>query len=134
MAARKPAARKATARATPEGPPWLEWLMAGLGLLLVLGALAVIGRDIVAPGGPAVIETRVASVQGRPGDWRAGIEVRNTGGATASAVQIEGQLGEQTAAVTLDYVPAGGQKTIVLGFESDPRTGLKVRALGWVDP
>lgn len=115
-------------------PPVLEWIMGGLGLLLTLAVLAIILREGLSAGGPPVIEPALQAVHGDPGRWRAEIEVRNTGPTTAAAVEIEGVLGDETAAATLDYVPAGGRETITLGFTADPRAGLELHARGWTEP
>lgn len=115
-------------------PPVLEWIMAGLGLLLTLAVLTIILREGLSAAGPPVIEPTLHAVHGGPGQWRAEVEVRNTGSATAAAVEIEGRLGDETAAATLDYVPAGGRETITLGFAADPRAGLELHARGWTEP
>lgn len=115
-------------------PPVLEWIMGGLGLALTVAVLAVILREAAAPAGPAVLEPGLRAVHGGPGAWRAEVEVRNTGSTTAAAVEIEGALGDETAAATIDYVPAGGRERVVLGFEGDPRAGLRLHARGWSEP
>ena len=115
-------------------PPLLEWIMGGLGLLLTLAVLAVILREALAPGGPPVLEPRLHAVHGGPGAWQAEVEVRNTGSATAAAVEIEGRLGDETASATLDYVAAGGEETVTLGFAADPRAGLALQVRGWIEP
>ena len=115
-------------------PPVLEWIMGGLGLLLTLAVLAVILREAMAPDGPPVLEPRLHAVHGGPGAWQAEVEVRNTGPATAAAVEIEGRLGDETASATLDYVPAGGKETATLGFAADPRAGLTLQVRGWTEP
>jgi len=115
-------------------PPRLEWVMGGLGLVLTLAVLAVILREAMAPGGPPVLEPSLHAVHGGPGAWRAEVEVRNTGAATAAAVEVEGRLGEEIASATLDYVPAGGKETATLGFRSDPRAGLELQVRGWTEP
>ena len=115
-------------------PPVLEWIMGGLGLLLTLAVLVVVLREAMAPGGPPVIEPALHAVHGGPGQWRAEVEVRNTGPETAAAVEIEGVLGDETASAVIDYVPAGGRERIILGFERDPRAGLQLHARGWTEP
>ena len=115
-------------------PPLLEWIMGGLGLLLTLAVLAVILREALAPGGPPVLEPRLHAVHGGPGAWQAEVEVRNTGPATAAAVEIEGVLGDETASATLDYVPAGGRERLTLGFDADPRAGLTLHTKGFTEP
>lgn len=135
MPSRKPPASRATPKTRQEPrPPVLEWIMGGLGLLLTLAVLAVILRGAMAPAGPPVLEPTLHAVHGGPGAWRAEVEVRNTGRATAAGVEIEGRLGDETAAATLDFVPAGGRQTVTLGFEADPRAGLRLEARGWSEP
>ena len=108
--------------------------MGGLGLLLTLAVLGVILAEVFAPGGPPAIEPALVAVHGEPGRWRAEIEVRNTGSETAAGVEIEGRLGDETASTTIDYLPADGKETVVLGFERDPRAGLALIARGWSEP
>ena len=115
-------------------PPLLEWIMGGLGLLLTLAVLAVILREAMAPGGPPVLEPRLHAVHGGPGAWQAEVEVRNTGPATAAAVEIEGVLGDETATATLDYVPAGGEAEGDGLLAADPRAGLELQVRGWIEP
>ncbi|HYC99024.1 hypothetical protein [Brevundimonas sp.] len=125
---------KKPASAPHTRPPVLEWIMGGLGLLLTVAVLAVILREGLASGGPPVLEPRLEAVHGGPGAWRAEVEVRNTGSATAAAVGIEGVLGDETASATLDYLPAGGRERVVLGFDADPRAGLQLQVRGWSEP
>lgn len=128
--ARKPAAKPDS----EPRPPVLEWLMSGLGLLLTLAVLVLILKEAFAPIEPAALTLRLEGSRPVARGWIAEVEVENTGDTTAAAVEIEGQLGDETASVSLDYVPAGGTETVVLGFSGDPRSGLSLRALGWSEP
>jgi uncharacterized protein (TIGR02588 family) len=108
--------------------------MGALGLFLVIGCLVVIlWRATTNVKGPDVhlrlIETRPAQ-----GQWLAEIEARNLGGDTAAEVEIEGRLGEETASALLDYLPASGRRTVVLGFSRDPEGQVELRTRGWIEP
>lgn len=128
--AKKPAPKaKAEAR-----PPVLEWIMGGLGLLIVLGVLGVILSEAFGPSEPAAIEARLVEARPSATGWLAEIEVENTGDETAAQVEIEGRLGTETASAVLDYVPAGGRERLALGFDADPRAGLTLHTKGFTEP
>ena len=114
-------------------PALLEWAMGGLGLLIVLAVLTVIGLDAVGAREPARLEARIGETRLAGANWLAEVEVRNLGGETAAAVEVEGRLGDQTAHATLDYVPAHGRQTATLVFDSDPRAAT-VSVSGWSEP
>lgn len=114
-------------------PALLEWIMGGLGLLIVLAVLAVIGFEAAGPREPARLEARLGEVRPAGSVWLAEVEVRNLGGETAAAVEVEGRLGDETAAATLDYVPAHGRQTVTLAFPADPHAA-EVSVSGWSEP
>ncbi|MBU1385287.1 MAG: hypothetical protein KKG14_05385 [Alphaproteobacteria bacterium] len=115
-------------------PAWLEWAMGGLGLVLVLAVLAVIGAGAVGPHEPARLEASLGEVRPAGSVWLAEVEVRNHGDETAAAVEVEGRLGDQTAAATLDYVPAHGHGRVTLSFDADPRGAVELSVPGWSEP
>ncbi|WP_298744129.1 hypothetical protein [uncultured Brevundimonas sp.] len=114
-------------------PARLEWIMGGLGLLLVLAVLAVTLLEAFGAREPARLEARLTEVRPAGGRWLAEVEVRNLGGETAAAVEVEGRLGDQTARATLDYVPAHGEERVTLAFDADPRAA-GVSVSGWSEP
>lgn len=124
------------------GTPLLEWVASGIGLLLILGLLAVIGREALnheAEQLPAidVAAHRVARI---PTGFVVEFEAVNRSGGTAAAVEIEGVLkaGEasvETSSAVLDYVPGHSRRTGGLFFTRDPRLHrVEVRALGYQTP
>lgn len=131
----KPAATKPTAKTgkAPD-PPWLAWLMGGLGLVLVLGCLVVILWRTASPIQGPDVQLRLVETRAGQGQWLAEIEARNLGGETAADVEIEGRLGEESASALIDYLPASGQRTVVLGFSENPEGRLDLRTRGWVEP
>lgn len=114
-------------------PALLEWAMGGLGLLLTLVVLAVVGAGALGPRAPARLEARLVEARPAGAAWLAEVEVRNTGDQTAAAVEVEGRLGDQTAAATLDYVPAHGQRRLTLAFDADP-SAVELSVPGWSEP
>jgi uncharacterized protein (TIGR02588 family) len=131
MAPRKKATPKPRGE---EKPPLLEWIMGGLGLLIVLGVLGIILSEAFGPRDPAAIEARLLEARPSPTGWLAEIEVENTGDETAAQVEIEARLGAETASAVLDYVPAGGRERLTLGFDADPRAGLTLHTKGFTEP
>ena len=115
--------------------PILEWVTAAVGLLCVLTALGVVAASALQPRTPPSLDARIVSVANTPRGFTAEIEVINSGSVTASGVEIEGQLNEETSTTTLDYVAGGGRELASLAFSKDPRQGdfnLAVRA--WTEP
>jgi uncharacterized protein (TIGR02588 family) len=120
----------------------LEWIAAAIGLALLLSVFAVIGREALrgtsdqAPALSVVALRTVPLAQG----FRVEFEARNSGGATAAAVEVEGALalpGKRpvTSTATLDYVAGHAVTRGGLFFAEDPRRGtLQLRALGYQQP
>ena len=139
---RKPAAARPQAASRPPGradTPWLEWAAAAVGLVLILAAIGVIGREMVAgKDGPPQISVRAGEVTETPDGYVVEVVARNSGGETAAQVVIEGELiggAPEWREATLDYLPAGSERRAGLVFGADPRThGLKLRAKGFVEP
>ena len=124
------------------GTPLLEWVASGIGLLLLLGLLAVIGREAVSREFEQLpaIDVAVRRIVPAGSGFVVEIEAINRSGGTAAAVEIEGDLksGEtslETSSFTLDYVPGHSRRTGGLFFREDPRRHrIEVRALGFQTP
>lgn len=130
---RPPASKPGNTSKAPD-PPWLAWAMGGLGIALVLGCLGVIlWRATSEVEGPDV-QLRLIETRPSRGQWLAEIEARNLGGETAAEVEIEGRLGDETASALVDYLPASGRRTVILGFSGDPEGRLEMRTRGWIEP
>ena len=115
--------------------PILEWATAAVGLVCVLAALGVVAASALQPRSPPALDARIVSVATTPRGYTAEIEVTNSGSTTASDVEIEGQLNDESSTATLDYVAGGGRELASLAFSADPRQGdfdLAVRA--WTEP
>ena len=117
--------------------PALEWISAALGLLVMIGLLFVLGREI-ANGGDAdlpILSARVEAVTRTQAAYVADIRVTNASAQTAAAVQVEAKLGDEQASATVDYVPGRSDARIGLLFQSDPRAEqLELRVVGYELP
>lgn len=124
------------------GTPVLEWIAAGIGLVLTLAMLGFIGWQAWKGEGEEVpgIEIHVQRIVPAAGGWVVEIAAQNVSAATAAAVQIEGELIKDgrvlaTSQVTLDYVPGNSERRGGLLFREDPRAhDLEMRALSYAKP
>ncbi|WP_292022047.1 MULTISPECIES: hypothetical protein [unclassified Brevundimonas] len=126
-----PTKKKPAASSTPR--PVLQWVMAGVGAAVTLGAVAIVVWEAVQPPSPPALSARIVAVQSTAAGQVATIRVQNDGDDTAAAVDIEGVLGDQTATATLDYVPGHGHARAYLRFDADPRRAA-VAVKGWSAP
>jgi len=132
-----PTPRKTPAKSAPvHDIPMLEWIAAGIGLLLVGTATSLIAWDAAfGVKGPPVIEVRLKRVTPTAHGYVAEIEALNHGGSPAAQVKIEGVIaGREPGEVTIDYIPEQSRASAGLIFEQDPRDGpLRLRAKGFSD-
>lgn len=131
-AASKPRPKRAPANDIPT----LEWIAAGVGLVLAGTAIGFTAWDaIFGVEGPPVIEVRLKRVTPTAHGYVAEIEAFNHGGAPAAHVEIEGVIaGDDPVGVTIDYIPEQSRASGGLIFEHDPRVaGVKLRAKGFAD-
>jgi uncharacterized protein (TIGR02588 family) len=121
--------------------PLLEWLVGGLGALLLVGTIGFLvwhglGRDDTPPDVRLTVD-RIEQLQnGYLVRFRAG----NQGGSTAAQLVIEGELAGpegpiETSEATLDYLPPRSDREGGLFFAHDPRgLDLRLRAEGYAKP
>ena len=136
--------KRRTGRAPPEKrtgtTTGLEWLLAFIGLALVVGALAVLLHQATTGGnGPPAIATEVVSVRPVDGAYRVEVRVSNRGGQTAAELKLAGILshpggGAETSDTVIDYLPPHSSRTVTFSFARDPRAAeLSVRVVSLLD-
>ena len=120
--------------------PW-EWVAAVFGGVVVLAAVGFLTlQEIRGTAGPPEIEITEIRVAEQETGFLVEFTASNTGGETAAALHVEGQIGPEddpieTSQTVIDYVPARGHRDAGLFFTQDPRNaGLRVRALGYEVP
>jgi uncharacterized protein (TIGR02588 family) len=127
--------------AREQATPLLEWIVGGLGAVLVAGAIAFLvwhslARDRTPPDVRLVAERVLDLRNGYLVQFRA----FNEGGSAAAEVTIEGELtgpdGEvETSEAVLDYLPPRSDREGGLLFAKNPRAGeLRLRATGYARP
>lgn len=122
--------------------PALEWIAAGVGLLLLAALLMIVGWDAFSR--PTDEPAAVAIELGRPsraaGGYVVPFQAVNSGGGDAAELQVEGQLvaGDrviETSSAVIDYVPGSGRAEGGLFFSHDPKSlALRARPLGYQAP
>jgi uncharacterized protein (TIGR02588 family) len=142
----EPAGRGATlsgadARTRQRATPLLEWLVGGLGVVLVGGTITfliyhALGREETPPDIRLVAERVLDLDHGYLVQFRA----VNEGRSAAAEVLVEGELigpdgATEVGEAVLDYLPPLSDRTGGLAFTTDPRRGeLRLRAKGYVKP
>ncbi|MDB5421645.1 MAG: hypothetical protein JWR59_1592 [Brevundimonas sp.] len=135
MAASKSSPGKTPARRskTVAPRPVLQWIAAGLGACVTVGAGAVILYEAVQPVRPVALSVTIKGERRTGSNRIFEIKVINAGSETAAGVEILGQAGGETASVTLDYVPGDGEALAALAFPVDS-VAPTLSVAGWSEP
>jgi uncharacterized protein (TIGR02588 family) len=121
--------------------PPAEWVDAGVGALLVVGALGALVSDsvdneIAAPAITLEVDTVIPTAA----NYVVKVRAKNRGDETAAAVVIEGVLMQGDAQIerselVLDYLPRRSSRMVGLIYGNDPRAySLALRAVGYQVP
>ena len=141
MAEKKTGNDKSKASGQTPKTPALEWVVAVLGSLLVIGAIgflfysAVVQTDI-----PPILIVKKESVTAIEGGFLVKFSLENKGENNAGAVAVEGKLldGEkeiETSSASVSYAPSNSRREGGLFFTKDPEGfKLELRALGYEKP
>ncbi len=121
--------------------PVLEWIMAGIGFVLVVGVIGFVlyNKFNAAESPPDLIVVKENIRQVETG-YLVLFKVKNAGNQTASQAVIKGSLVQngketETAQVTLDYVPPDSERKGGLYFSANPADSrLKLEAVGYEEP
>ncbi len=123
-----------------ETPVW-EWIIAAVGLILVVAALGTtLYRAVTEESTPPILEISVKAIVPTSNGYLVEFRVKNTGNQTAAALTIEGELKRgaesvETSTASLAYAPANSQREGGLFFTKNPNEfELKIRALGYEKP
>ena len=121
---------------------WLEWVVFGVGLLLVVSTLAYLVYDgATAAGTPPEVEVRLGEPRAGGAGFLVPVTVSNRGGETAGGVTVEvvlegaGSNEPERGEFTLAFLPRRGTREGWVAFRNDPSAGrLTARALGYEKP
>lgn len=137
----QPKARPRPAEKSTKRTPVLEWIAAGLGLVLTLSVIGYLVREGVTeePGPPVLTVSSTPAVRTGAG-FVLPVTVKNAADQTAADVEVRGVLerpGEppEERRATFAYVPGKGEAKGGLVFEGDPASGrLGLSAEGYAEP
>jgi uncharacterized protein (TIGR02588 family) len=122
-------------------PPIAEWVVAGLGAILVFGAIGFMFYQAIGQKtAPPEFLFRIDSITELQDGYLVKFEVENAGTETAADVLIEGELKNETETlekntVTLKYVPSHSRSRGGLYFRKNPReSSLQLRVAGYAAP
>ncbi|MGE4239970.1 hypothetical protein [Ramlibacter sp.] len=116
-------------QAEGQAPPLTEWIVAGIGLLLVASCIAFLllharGADDAVPQPVAAVD----GVQASGGGFVARVSVKNDGPAPAARLKlkltVEGEPGAEPEEreVELQYLPGGSKREAGVFLANDPRS------------
>jgi uncharacterized protein (TIGR02588 family) len=141
MPALAPARSASQKQQEKEAIPIWEWIVAGVGLVLVAGVIGFLIYEAFSGNRlPPDIKLSVDSVVQTRNGFLVTVTAVNQGAITAEGVDIEGELTTGTDSVersrtTIDYLPPRSEKKAGLFFTRDPRQlDLQVRSLGYEEP
>lgn len=124
-----------------EDIPVLEWIIASIGLALVVGAVTfMVYQAIKGDSSPPDISLHVKSISRIGNGYVVTIRAMNNGGSTAAGLMVEGELRHaletvETSGATISYVPPHSERIGGLFFTKDPRQfELHLRAKGYEAP
>jgi uncharacterized protein (TIGR02588 family) len=127
------------APATPaDGAPasisrW-EWVVAALGLAIVVGTLAIMAAEMRVAATPPDVVVRVEAPRRLTSGWLVPYEAENRGDETAAAVALRATAGEDEATATLDYVPGHSRRRGGFVFARPPAGPVTATVTGWAEP
>ena len=121
---------------------WLEWVVFGVGTLLVLSTLGFLVYDGATSAGdePPALTVVTGTPEQKGEQFIVPVTVRNDGGQTAEGVTIEVTLERDGAEAergefAVAFLPRGGKREGFVTFRTDPRTARLVpRVLGYEKP
>lgn len=121
---------------------WVEWLVFGIGLLLVLSTLSYLAYDaLTITDAPPSIEVRTGQPLERPHNFIIPVSLTNHGDQTAEGVLVEvvlesGGQEKERGEFTVAFLPRRSTREGWVAFQTDPRTveQTKARVLGYEKP
>lgn len=121
------------------GTSIVEWIVGGLGVLILLGVCAALGWDVLqGDDQPPAFAIAVIGEEQVTGGHLVRFRVENVGGRSAEQVSVSGRLAGQqpeTASVVLDFLASGEAREGGFLFQTAPAEGeLILRVESFAEP
>jgi uncharacterized protein (TIGR02588 family) len=125
----------------PRQIPLFEWLVAGVGALLVTGTIGyLVVQGLWRDATPPDVRVEALRVLALEHNYVVEFRALNEGGEPAAELLVEGELigpdgSVETAEATVDYLPPASHREGGLFFSRDPGAfELRLRAKGYAEP
>ena len=132
---------KSAAAQEAQAIPTLEWIIGGIGFVIIAGVLGFLLYTAISENHPAPdVKISVESIMQIRNGYLVRLTVTNEGGLTAEGVIVEGELRKgadviERSETVIEFLPAHSKKRGGLFFSKDPKQyELTVRPLGYEEP
>lgn len=119
---------------------WLEWIVFGVSLALVVGTIGYLIYDGLTLGDNSPdIEVQIGAPAPGTSSFRVPITALNHGDETAENIMIEVTLThgneQEQSQLSFDYLPRRSERNGWVTFQADPQSGtIAARVLGYEQP
>jgi uncharacterized protein (TIGR02588 family) len=124
-----------------QGPALSEWIVGGIGLLLLLSTLAFLVHDAFTNDDQAPLPAvRVLAIEQQDARFLVRVEVANRSRTTAAALRVEGERRRgnevvERGEIEFEHVPGRSSRQGGMFFTQDPRTlHLQISARSYRQP
>jgi uncharacterized protein (TIGR02588 family) len=133
--------RAGSPRSEAQAIPTLEWIVGGIGFVIVAGVLGFLLYAAITNDNPLPdVKLSVDTVARLRNGYLVQFTAINEGGLTAQGVTVEGELRSgadvvERSETAIEFLPPGSKKSAGIFFSKDPRQfELKLRPLGYEEP
>lgn len=121
--------------------PRVEWIVGGIGLLIVALAIGVLLHEAVAGDkSPPDVKLTVQAIEPLQNGFLVKVRAENEGGEPAARVAVKAELIEdaqvaEESETQFEYLPPHSSRDAGVFFTRDPRQGeVRLKALGYEEP
>lgn len=141
MAEKKNLRNKSEEEKLREKTPLLEWIVAAIGLVIVVGSVGfLLFSALTRTDQPPILIVKEESVTNTEGGFLVKFSLENKSQNNAGAVMVEGKLLEgekeiETSSASVSYAPSNSKREGGMIFTKNPESyKLELRAIGYEKP
>jgi uncharacterized protein (TIGR02588 family) len=136
-----PGSRAGSPRNEAQAIPTLEWIVGGIGFVIIAGVLGFLLYAGINNNNPLPdVKLSIDAVARLRNGYLVQFTAINEGGLTAQGVTVEGELRSgadvvERSETVIEFLPSGSKSRAGIFFSKDPRQfELKLRPLGYEEP